>query len=143
MKMRWLTVSIFLTSVALLALLVSSGVWPTAAAPVRAATADAENVELVGHIGGVTEAVFVQGNYAYIGEGPGLTILDISNPASPTVVGKTPPLPDIVRGVYVSGSYAYVAVDEAGLQVVDVSNPRRPRRQSVPTIRGGKPTAWW
>ncbi len=28
------------------------------------------NIEYVGHIGGFTSAVFVQGNYAYIGEGP-------------------------------------------------------------------------
>ena len=56
-------------------------------------TADAENVEFVGHIGGVTHAVAVQGSYAYIGEGPRLTILDISNPASPIVVGKTLPMP--------------------------------------------------
>ena len=32
-------------------------------------TADAQNVEFVGHIGGATYAVAVQGNYAYIGEG--------------------------------------------------------------------------
>ena len=36
-------------------------------------TADAENVEFVGHIGGATWAVAVQGDYAYIGEGPRLT----------------------------------------------------------------------
>ena len=43
--------------------------------------ADAQNVEFIGHIGGPTYAVAVQGNYAYVGEGPSLTILDISNPA--------------------------------------------------------------
>ena len=85
-------------------------------------TADAENVELVGHIGGVTHAVAVQGNYAYVGEGPRLTILNVSNPASPIVVGKTPPLPGLVQAVAVAEGYAYVADDYAGLRVVDVSD---------------------
>ena len=92
----------------------------------QAPTADAENVEFVGHIGGTTKAVAVQGNYAYIGEGGALTILDISNPASPTVVGKTAPLPDIVQDVYVSGDYAYIADSGGGLRVMDVSNPSNP-----------------
>ena len=58
------------------------------------AAANAQNVEFVGHIGGPTFAVSVQGNYAHIGEGSALTILDITNPAAPAVVGKADPLPD-------------------------------------------------
>ena len=98
-------------------------------------TADAENVEFVGHIGGSTEAVFVLGNYAYIGEGPRLTILDVSNLANPTVVGKTLPLPDTVKDLYVAGDYAYIANEfYGGLQVVDVSNP------TAPTVVGSDET---
>jgi hypothetical protein len=89
-------------------------------------TADAQNVEFVGHIGGVTHAVAVQGSYAYIGEGPRLTILDISNPASPIVVGKTPPMPSLVQAITVADGYAYVTADWAGLRVVDVSDPTNP-----------------
>jgi len=85
-----------------------------------------QNVEFVGHIGGTTNAVFVQGNYAYIGVGPRLTILDISNPASPTVVGKTAPMPGIVQDIYLSGNYAYVAAGSSGLRVIDVSAPTSP-----------------
>ena len=44
----------------------------------------AQNVELVGHIGGETNVVAIQGNYVYINEGPALTILDVTDPASPT-----------------------------------------------------------
>jgi hypothetical protein len=81
-------------------------------------------MEFVGHIGGGdTYAVAVQGDpssgsgqaYAYIGEGPVLTILDTSNPASPILVGKTNLLPDIVRGVAVAGGYTYVADGPGGL----------------------------
>ena len=83
-------------------------------------------VELVGHIGGETYAVFMQEDYAYIGVGPRLTILDISNPVSPTVVGKTAPLSGLVQDVYVTGSTAYVVDGGGGLRVVDVSNPASP-----------------
>ena len=94
---------------------------------VRVQRADVQNVEFVGQIGGATYAVAVQGNYAYVGEGPRLTILDVSNPVSPTMVGKTDPLPDVVYDVAVAGNYAYVA-DEyyGGLRVVDVSDPAHP-----------------
>jgi len=86
----------------------------------------AQNVEYVGHIGGSTEAIFVQGNYAYIGVGPRLTILDITNPTSPTVVGKTAPMPGIVPDIYVDDNYAYLAAYQDGLRVVDIEDPTNP-----------------
>ena len=85
-----------------------------------------ENVEFVGHIGGPTWAVAVQEDYVYISEGPRLTILDISDPASPTAVGKSPLFPGGVGDVYVAGRYAYVANQHAGLRVVDISDPSNP-----------------
>lgn len=48
----------------------------------------AHNVEFVGQIGGVTYAV-ARGNYAYIGVGLRLVILDVSIRAHPTFVGQT------------------------------------------------------
>jgi len=94
-------------------------------------TANAENVEFVGHIGGQTYAVAVQGKYAYIGEGYSVTVLDISDPASPTVVGRTPLLPGVVQGIAVTGGHAYVANDSGGLRVIDVSTPSNPTEVSA------------
>jgi hypothetical protein len=100
MKARLFTASTFLVSVALLALLVPDGAWlavaqlqPAGRPALISAEAPAENVELVGHIGGVTYAVFVQGNCAYIGEGPGLVVLDVSNPASLAVASQSAVFP--------------------------------------------------
>jgi hypothetical protein len=59
---------------------------PLSGSAMRAPNAEAENVEFVGQIGGATRAVSIQGDYAYIGLGPRLAVLDISNPAAPTVV---------------------------------------------------------
>jgi len=89
-------------------------------------TAAAWNVELVGQIGGATKAVAVHGNYAYIGIGPRLVILDVSDPTHPAVIGQTGVLPAIVQGVKVSGNYAYVAEGYAGLRIINVSDPTHP-----------------
>ncbi len=86
-----------------------------------------QNVELVGRIEGATLAVAVQGQYAYVGVGPRLVVLDVSEPSRPVEVGRTSLLPGVVRGVAVSGMYAYVADMDAGLRVIDVSDPSSPR----------------
>ena len=86
----------------------------------------AQNVELVGQIGGSVYAVALQGDYAYIGVGPRLVILDVSNPAQPPVIGQTGVLPGMVGDVAVAGAYAYVADGEGGLRIVDVSDPAHP-----------------
>ncbi len=68
----------------------------------------------------------MQGNYVYLGVGPRLIILNVSNPAQPAFVGQTDVLPGTVRDVAVAGDYAYVADGGAGLRIVDVSHPAAP-----------------
>ena len=46
-------------------------------------------------------------------------------PLSPTLVG-TYDTPGFAIGVAISGSYAYVADGDWGLQIIDVSNPASP-----------------
>jgi hypothetical protein len=82
-------------------------------------------VELVGQWGGACHAVAIRDDYAYIGRGPSLAIVDISRPAGPMQVGQVN-LPDIAKGVVVNAEYAYVANDSAGLAVVDISNSSAP-----------------
>lgn len=86
----------------------------------------AHNVESVGQIGGVTYAVALRGNYAYIGVGPRLVIFDVSIRAHTTFVGQTGVLPDLVRGVAVGRKYAYVADGSSGLRIVEISDPSNP-----------------
>jgi hypothetical protein len=84
-----------------------------------------KKVSLVGSVGGSAFGVAVQGNYAYVGEGRSLLVLDISTPSSPSKVGKVV-LPGVVMDVALFGQYAYVAALEGGLQVVKISNPAAP-----------------
>lgn len=76
--------------------------------------------------------VFINGNYAYIAnDASGMIIIDVSNPSSPQQVGIRAS-GERTRGVYVSGTYAYMAdFWWGGLQIVDVSNP------SSPVYQGG------
>ena len=93
-------------------------------------------IELVSSIGGSCYGVAVQGNYAYVGEGRNLLVVNVSAPSSPSQVGRVL-LPGVVRSVALFGQYAYVADEEGGLQVVDVSIP------SAPVVRGYSPTQGW
>jgi len=73
---------------------------------------------------GPAYAVAVSGDFAYFGSGTVLLVADISNPASPQVVGEVA-FPNSFLGVEVTGGYAYVA-DSGGLRVIDVSTPSSP-----------------
>lgn len=63
-----------------------------------------KNMELVGHIGGWTDAVFMDDRYAYFGVGPKLAILDIAdigNLRHPKVIGWGPLLNAPIRDIAV------------------------------------------
>jgi hypothetical protein len=80
--------------------------------------------------------VSVQGNYAYAAVGgEGLQIVDVSVPASPSIVG-TYDTAGSPYNVFVSGNYAYVADWYNGLVIVDVSNP------AAPTLAGSTVTGF-
>lgn len=91
-----------------------------------AAPADSLNLEYVGHTGGEVNSVTLQGNYAYVGEGPNLAILDISMPGSVALVSRSFLFPSWVGGIVVSGGLAYIANGESGLRILNVSDPAAP-----------------
>ncbi|MFN6249162.1 MAG: cadherin domain-containing protein [Microcystis sp.] len=68
--------------------------------------------------------VQIVGNYAYVADGSGLQIIDISNPAAPTLVDNY--ITGYAEGVEIVGNYAYVATGEGGLQIIDVSDFNNP-----------------
>jgi hypothetical protein len=73
----------------------------------------------------VIKNLTIYGHYVYIANGwQGLRIVDVVDPAKPTLVASYPTSADTVA-VAVSGSRAFVA-DTAGLQILDVSDPTTP-----------------
>ncbi|MCC6166269.1 MAG: hypothetical protein IT329_03490 [Caldilineaceae bacterium] len=92
-------------------------------APLQPLTAPA----IAGQIGGQMQGIAVQGRYAYMGVGPRLTILDLSAPDRPTLVGQTSILPGLVYAVTVEGNRAYVTTEGGDLRIVDVTDAAQPR----------------
>jgi hypothetical protein len=92
--------------------------------------AQVSNPAVVGSWPGFTPGpaftVTVSGNHAYAGGNGNLQVFDISNPASPRIVGGAD-TPGTARNLAVSEDYLYVAAGEAGMQVFDISQPAHPR----------------
>jgi len=77
-------------------------------------------------IGSGPELVVVSGNYAYVvdDESYDLKVIDVSDPASPSLSGSLGIGGDPTISLAVSGNYAYVVdSDSDDLKVIDVSNP--------------------
>ncbi len=76
--------------------------------------------------------VYIQGSYAYIStyytivdQDPyTFRIIDISQTDEPQEVGSIESL--VIRGIQVVGNYAYLACDNPGLCIIDVSDPAQP-----------------
>jgi hypothetical protein len=85
-------------------------------------TAAGHNVEFIRQLGGDVSAVAILGNTAFIGIGPELAVFELHNPGNPGWAGGEVFNAD-VEAVTISGTLAYVAAGEAGLRVVDISNP--------------------
>lgn len=84
-------------------------------------------VDPVGHIGGISNALAVQGQYVYLGEGMRMLVLDVSDPESPHLVGQSTVLgPGVVNNIVTTKAYAYVTTTMGELSVLSIANPFMP-----------------
>jgi len=91
-------------------------------------------LQVVGQIGGQSLTVAVEGSIAYLGVGPRLVTLDVSASDTPQPLGQSDVLPGVVRDIAVVEGMAYIAAGDAGLRVLDVSDPTSPHETgSAPT----------
>jgi len=78
-----------------------------------------------GPVAPIAKGIHAVGDRLYVAdEAYGLQIVDVSNPASPKLMGEVGNI--FGEGVWCDGTVAYVAADYPGVYVVDVSDPRRP-----------------
>ena len=106
-----------------------------------AGATDSSNVNLVAQIGGETRGVATYGQYAYVGVGPQLLILNVANPLNPTLVHQTGPLsalsrPDeVLEDVTIvdETGYIYLAAGYGGFYIINVGSPLNP---TTPTVVG-------
>ena len=85
--------------------------------------------DLVSHFGGSISNVAVAGNYAYLGQGQDMLVIDITDVSDPLEVGRVT-TPSLVNNIATYGNYAYIANGENELVIVDITNP------VLPTILG-------
>jgi hypothetical protein len=80
--------------------------------------------------------IAVQAPYAYVTDGGSLRVLDISTPTRPTEVSRLKLVDNklagmslaMATGIAVAGQHAYVCLDTKGFCVVDISNPKAPKK---------------
>jgi 6-phosphogluconolactonase (cycloisomerase 2 family) len=71
--------------------------------------------------------VALDGDYAYVADGDGLVIFDVTNPSTPTFLGSYSTLPNSsAYAVTVAGDYAYIAGSDGRFSAIDVSDPTAP-----------------
>jgi len=87
---------------------------------------DSLNVRCIGRWPfGRAYAVVVRGDYAYLGSGGGIYILNISDPTLPTKVAEIA-TSGVVRDLSFDGPRLYVADYRAGLRIINVTDPTNP-----------------
>ena len=91
---------------------------------------------LIGQVGGSTQAVAVQGSIVYTGVGLKLTVLDAGDPAHPVLLGESAPLGDNIQDIALNGDLACLAAGNAGLVLVDISDPAAPEVLGTLDTRG-------
>ncbi|MCL4872227.1 MAG: hypothetical protein KJ063_24980 [Anaerolineae bacterium] len=83
--------------------------------------------EVVNQIGGEITAVEVKSDVAFLGIGPRLVALDVTDPSRPQVMGQSDVLPGVVQDFVLVGELAFVTTGENGFWVIDISNPHTPQ----------------
>ena len=70
----------------------------------------------------------ISGDQAYVAAADGLLVVNLSDPAHPRAVGSYNSTSLHAHAVAVVGQQAFLAYDKAGLEILDVVDPARPRR---------------
>ena len=105
----------------------ATAVWFALAGTLYAPAVHAQErgLEFVSQIGGTYNAVEVVGNRAYVGEGPYLSILDITSPTRPVRLGRVT-LPRPAKQICVTSNTACLLDGANTITMADVSDPTSP-----------------
>ena len=87
-------------------------------------------IHLEGQLGGRSQAIVVSetSKVAYLGVGPRLVTLDVSDPNNVREIARSEVLPEVVQDIVVRDRHAFIANGRAGLYILDVSD------RNVPTV---------
>jgi hypothetical protein len=95
-----------------------------------AISAASTSLNTVGTIGGSVNAVDAVGSIAYVGEGPLVTVLNISDPARPVRIANVL-LSGLVTDIAVASASVYATSTDGALSIIDVADAQRPVLRST------------
>ncbi|MCX6904174.1 MAG: hypothetical protein NTW03_12005, partial [Verrucomicrobia bacterium] len=87
-------------------------------------------VNAAGSMGGRCSAVSTTGNLLLVGAGATFEVWDRSNPVVPVKLGAVR-LPGVIQNIVASGSWAFAACGNAGVQFVELTSPSSPRHRNT------------
>jgi hypothetical protein len=73
----------------------------------------------------LARSIAISGPYLYVGERRGLRVMNVSDPTNPIEIGGLP-IPEDVEDIALYEGFAFLAEQDSGLEVVDISNPLAP-----------------
>jgi hypothetical protein len=99
----------------------------TASKPLHTTTHYTPTLQFVSSMGGDHGDIALAGDYAYVGNGAELSIMDISDPSLAHEV-RLLRLPGVIYNLAVDSNYLYVAAGYGGLLIYDISAPAAPKQ---------------
>ena len=98
---------------------------------------DSETWMLVGQVGGVTKALYMEDDILYVGMGLKVIILDVAEPDNIQVLGESPILPQYVESITSNGKgLLFISCGSGGLVILNVNNPASPGILSILDTHG-------
>ena len=88
--------------------------------------ADGGRLDIVGQLGGPTNAIDWQGGHVFTSVGPRVFMLDGCDPAWPIELAQSAPLAGIVQHLVAREGLVYVAAGRGGLVILDAGDDLRP-----------------
>lgn len=85
-----------------------------------------QNMEQLWRWGGLISALTPVGDTLYVGMGGDLVIFDITDPATPTLLGQLE-LGVSINQIAIMGAYALLATNDAGLFIIDLTDQHHPQ----------------
>ncbi len=96
-------------------------------------TQPAQPVEVANYAQWAPTDMMILGHLAYLTDGDGLRILDITDPRHVRELSFYD-MPSEAAGVFVQGHYAYIADHRSGLRIIDVVDPASPHEVGAFTV---------
>ncbi len=87
-----------------------------------------QNLSQVAQIGEHTYSLYVDSMYAYINEGPNISVIDITSPTTPRRIAKASAGKDVVSGVVAAPPFLYTVGREDGLRIFKFQGRRLQER---------------